>query len=177
MLKVLPFVLLGALCFSNLGFINFGDIDALKNAVQVVNARITQNQSKQNNAQAAPVKEEIIFEDATGNPVQGISEEIVPNEQNILRLHWNVIPNAVKYEIFIGGTTFISFTNGIEIPVSDINANFQVNAISLEGTTIENKISIANIDTNPISPRTTTEFDKMKYPPVYPVYSWIPTNL
>lgn len=177
MLKVLPFVLLGALCFSNLGFINFGDIVLIKNAAQIADARSPQNHLTQGkNAQAAPLAEEIIFEDATENPVQGISEEIVPREQNILRLHWNVVPNAVKYEIFIGGATLVSFTNGIEIPVSDLNAKFQVNAISLEGTTLENKIPIVNIDTNPTAPRTTTEFDKMKYPPVYPVYSWIPTS-
>ncbi|MBQ7454209.1 MAG: SGNH/GDSL hydrolase family protein [Selenomonadaceae bacterium] len=177
MLKVLPIVLAIALCFSNLGFITFGNNAPPKDLPNIADARTPRNHlTHDKNAQASPIEEAIEFEDATENPVQGVSEEIVPREQNILRLHWSIVPNAVKYEIFIGGMTLVSFTNGIEIPVNDLHAKFQVNAISLDGTTLENKIPISNIDTNPTAPRTTTEFDKMNYPPIYPVYSWIPTS-
>ena len=78
--------------------------------------------------------------------------------------------------MLIDGATLYAYTNGIEIPIDDVHKKFQVNAISLDGTTLQNKIPIADIDTNPLSPRTTTEFDKMDYPPIYPVYSWIPVS-
>ncbi len=169
MLKVVPIVIAIALCFSNLGFIELGgrvkDVPAPHN-------HLTQDK----NAQAATISELYDFDDATNAPAQSIPEEIIPNEQNILRLFWDIVPNAVKYEILIDGASIFSYTNGIELPVDDVHKKFQVNAVSLEGTTLENKIPIRDIETNPNAPRTTTEFDKMNYPPIYPVYSWIPTN-
>ena len=172
MLKVLPVVFLAALCFANFGFMTFKttteseELPALRNHL---------TQDKNASAQAAPVNEVFDFEDATNGSQTSTDAPIVQREQNILRLYWDIVPNAVKYEIFIGGNTFVAFTNGIEIPVDDINAKFQVNAVSIEGTTLQNKLPIIAIDTNPTVPRTTTEFDKMDYPPIYPVYSWIPT--
>ena len=170
MLRVVPIVLAIALCFSNLGFINLGGVNR-DEPVNVADAKAPRNHlTHDGNTQAD------FFEDVTDAPVQGVSEEIIPREQNILRLHWDIVPNAVKYEIFINGTTLVTFTNGIEIPVDNFNAKFQVNAVSLDGATLRNKVPIRDIDTNPTAPRTTTEFDKMNYPPIYPVYSWIPTS-
>ena len=151
MLKFAPIVLAVVLCISNIGFINFGDHSEKKIHVA--------------QTQAAGVDE-----------LYDTNEEIVPREEKILRLCWDIVPGAVKYEIFIEGETFYSYTNGIELPVKNLNAKFQVNALSLEGTTLQNKLPIVALDTNPNSPRTTTEFDKMNYPPIYPVYSWIPTS-
>ena len=151
MLKLAPIVLAVVLCVSNIGFINFGDRSEKKIHVA--------------QTQAAAVDE-----------LYDTNEEIFPRDEKILRLCWNIVPSAVKYEILIEGETFYSYTNGIELPVSNLNAKFQVNALSLEGTTLENKLPIVALDTNPNSPRTTTEFDKMNYPPIYPVYSWIPTS-
>lgn len=187
MLKILPIFFAVVLCFSNFGFMNFETptdnvaenisdtpVDhALKN-------HLTQDKNAQAQAQAAPVNEIFDFEDLTEADEQVVAgdAEIVRREQDILRLHWDIVPNAVKYEIFLdGGATLISFTNGIEIPVNDAaNANFQVNAISLDGTRLQNKLPIVTLDMNPTAPLTTTEFDKMAYPPIYPVYSWIPSN-
>ena len=175
MLRFVPIALAIILCFSNLGFIDLGGSTADKNPdTHAPRNHLTQNKSD-TSAQAAPI-EEIYFEDAADNPVQGVSEEILPRDENILRLYWDIVPNAVKYEIFIDGGTLYAYTNGIEIPIDDVHKKFQVNAISLEGTTLENKIPIRELDTNPDSLRTTTEFDKMSYPPIYPVYSWIPTG-
>ena len=175
MLKIAPIVLAVMICFSNLGFIDFGGHSA--NQIEVDEAHAPRNHLTQDkNAQAAPINEVYTFEDVTENSAQIVSGEVIQRDENILRLHWDVIPNAVKYEILIGGATLYAYTNGIEIPVDDVHKKFQVNAISLEGTTLQNKIPIADIDTNPLSPRTTTEFDKMNYPPIYPVYSWIPVN-
>ena len=180
-LRVVPIVLAIALCFSNLGFINLGGIvPAAEEIAPLADAHAPRNHLTQDkgerSAQAAVIGEVYDFEDATNAPVQETVAEIPQREQNVLRLFWDIVPNAVKYEIFIDGTSLFTFTNGIEIPVSNINAKFQVNAVSLEGTTLQNKIPIVAIDTNPTSLRTTTEFDRMNYPPIYPVYSWIPTN-
>ena len=172
MLRLVPIALAIILCFSNLGFINLGGNKDTNVDTHAPRNHLTQDK----NVQAAVIGEIYEFEDATDTPAQDTSEEIVPHEENILRLFWDIVPNAVKYEVLIGGNTLYAYTNGIEIPVDNVNAKFQVNAISLEGTTLENKLPIVAIDTNPISPRTTTEFDKMNYPPIYPVYSWIPTN-
>ena len=177
MLKTLPIVLALALCFSNLGFINFGGHMSEKPIVTTADARAPHNHLTQDkNAQAATIEELYDFEDVAETPAQVVEAEVIQRDENILRLHWDIVPNAVKYEVFIDGATLIAYTNGIEIPISDVHKKFQVNAISLEGTTLQNKIPIRNIDTNPTSPRTTTEFDKMAYPPIYPVYSWIPTS-
>ena len=178
MLKVVPLILAIALCCSNLAFIAVDGNSADKTAgVKIADAHAPRNHLTQDkNVSAAPINEVYIFEDMTDNPVSENVAAIVPRTENILRLYWEVVPNAVKYEIFINGATLLAYTNGIEIPVDDVSAKFQVNAISLEGTTLENKIPIRDLDTNPTSLRTTTEFEKMNYPPIYPVYSWIPTN-
>ena len=174
MLRVVPIVLAIAVCFLNLAFIS---LDSHKNYSEpAADAYTLHNHLTQdNNAQAAPINTVQTFEDVTENPVKE-NAAFVPRTDNILRLYWNITPNAVKYEILIDGATLYAYTNGIEIPVSNLSAKFQVNALSLEGIVLENKIPIREIDTNPTSPRTTTEFDKMAYPPIYPVYSWIPVN-
>ncbi len=177
MLKTLPIIIAIVLCFSNLGFINLGGRITDDDSINVADAHAPRNHLTQDKeVKTAVIGEVYNFEDATDTPAQDIQEEIIPREQNILRLYWDIIPNAVKYEIFIAGNSLFAFTNGIEIPVDNVNAKFQVNAISLEGTTIQNKLPIVTLDTNPTAPLTTTEFDKMDYPPIYPVYSWIPTS-
>ena len=171
MLRLIPIALAIILCFSNLGFINLGGNKNTNVDAHAPHNHLTQDK----NVQAAVIGEVYEFENATDEPDE-TSEEIIPRNENILRLLWEIVPNAVKYEIFIGGKTLYAYTNGIEIPVENVNAKFQVNAVSLEGTTLENKLPVVELDTNPNSPRTTTEFDKMDYPPIYPVYSWIPTS-
>ena len=171
MLKVLPVVFLAALCFANFGFMTFKT--STETELPVLRNHLTQDNNA--SAQAAPVSEVFDFEDATNGSQASSDAPIVQREQNILRLYWDIVPNAVKYEIFIGGNTLVAFTNGIEIPVDDVNAGFQVNAVSIDGTTLQNKLPMLAVDANPTTPRTTTEFDKMDYPPIYPVYSWIPT--
>ena len=172
MLRVLPILFAIALCFSNLGFMNLDGI--VHESPAPVDTRTTPlnhlTGKSEQSAQAATVDEISNFDDTQS------AEPIVQRDENILRLHWDIVPNAVKYEIFIDGATLVSFTNGIEIPVSNLDAKFQVNAVSLDGTTLQPKIEIRDVDKNPTAPRTTTEFDKMNYPPIYPVYSWIPVN-
>ena len=171
MLRVVPIALAIVLCFSNLGFIDLGGRVAEENISAPRNHLTTDK-----NVQAAAIEEVYEFEDATDEPAPDAPEEIVQREKNILRLFWDIVPGAVKYEVLIEGATFYAYTNGIEIPVDNVNAKFQVNALSLEGTTLQNKLPIVILDTNPTAPLTTTEFDKMNYPPIYPVYSWVPTS-
>ena len=149
------------LCVIGAGFMKFGGTSA--------------DNSSKIDAKAAPVNDAQIFADATENSVQGVSEDLVVREQNILRLCWEIIPNAVKYEVTVEGAAFITYTNGIEIPVRDAKAAYHIRAIALDGTTLGDKISVLVAEANPTMPLTTTEFDKMDYPPLYPVYSWIPT--
>lgn len=175
MLKVMPVVLAIIVCFSSLGFIDLSGTKTEKNNLtEVPTPRNHLTQDK--NAQAATINAFYNVNDANETNGQTVAAEILQRDENILRLYWDVIPGAVKYEVFIDGVSFFAFTNGIEIPIDDVHKKFQVNAISFEGTTLQNRIPIRDIDTNPLSPRTTTEFDKMAYPPIYPVYSWIPTN-
>lgn len=176
MLRIVPIVLAIALCFSNWGFLNFGGVaPAAEDIAPPVDTRAPRNHLTQDKpAQAAPIDDAQIFADATENPVRGVSEEIVPRAQTILRLHWDIVPNAVKYEIFIEGRSCVSYTNGIEIPVRDANAEYQINAIALDGATLAYRVPVLAAEANPLAPLTTTEFDKMNYPPIYPVYSWIP---
>ena len=177
MLKVVPMIMAIALCFLNFAFFVVDDTSSDKNiSVKIADAHAPRNHLTQDkNVQAAPVNEIYEFEDLTENPIQE-NAAVIPRYEKILRLYWDIVPNAVKYEVLIEGATFFAYTNGIEISVDDTSSKFQINAISLEGTTIENKIPIRDIDPNPTNLRTTTEFDKMNYPPIYPVYSWIPTN-
>ena len=154
MLRVLPIVLAVALCFSNLVIIMLDENSADKN--KSVDYHAPRNHLTQNkNAQAAAINEVRNFEDVE-NPIQE-NGAIAQREENILRLYWDIVPNAVKYEILIEGATLLSYTNGIEIIVNDVGAKFQVNALSLDGILLENRIPIREIDTNPTSLRTTTE--------------------
>ena len=173
MLRIVPIVLAVIVCVSNLGFM--GGHSANQN--EIIDDHAPRNHLTQDkNAQAAPINEVYKFEDLTEDSAQKILGEVIRRDENILRLCWAIVPNAVKYEVMIDGATLYAYTNGIEIPIDDVHKKFQVNAISLDGVTLQNKVPIADIDTNPLSPRTTTEFDKMYYPPIYPVYSWIPVS-
>ena len=174
MLRIVPIVLAVIVCVSNLGFM--GGHSANQN--EIIDDHAPRNHLTQDkNAQAAPINEVYDFEDLTEDSAQEILGEVIQRDENILRLYWAIVPNAVKYEVLIDGATLYAYTNGIEIPIDDVHKKFQVNAISLDGTTLQNKIPIADIDTNPLSPRTTTEFDKMDYPRGYQSAARIITKL
>ena len=92
MLRTLPIVLALALCFSNLGFINFGGISGIAPenppafTVDAHNPRNHLTQDK--NAQAATVDEVYVLNEAAEPPAQNTAEAIAVREENILRLHW-----------------------------------------------------------------------------------------
>lgn len=98
------------------------------------------------------------------------------SEQNIFRLTWDVVPYAVKYKVFYSGKDEIAYTTGIEISAPGDTENFKVTALDFDGNVIKEDVKINSVEKNPKAPLTTTEFHKMSFAPLYPVYSWIPTK-
>lgn len=96
--------------------------------------------------------------------------------ENVLRLTWNVVPHAVMYKVFFSDKEIITYTNGIELAVNGADEIFKIVALNFDGKMIKDRIPIASTEVNPKAPLTITEFDKMSYPPIYPVYSWIPSK-
>ena len=115
--------------------------------------------------------EEKLSEEITENNLQEFSVR-----QKILRITWGMIPSAVKYKIFYNGENYFSYTNGIEIPVDDFNHKIKITALDYDGNILEENVDVIETEESPTTPRTTTEFDKMAYPQIYPVYSWIPVR-
>lgn len=97
------------------------------------------------------------------------------NAETILRLTWKVVPYAVKYAISSEGKDFISYTNGIEIPVKNVSSEIKVVALDFDDNIVDEDVVISAVTENPVAPLLTTEFDKMKLSPTYIVYSWIPS--
>ena len=115
-----------------------------------------------------------------------------------VRLIWDVVPGAVRYQAVVLKsaedirTNFALvkepiYTNGVEVDLSGFgedaeNFYWKVCALTFEGTPIGHFTKpspireIREIHRNPKSPFPTTEFDKMDYFPLYPVYSWIPVD-
>ena len=94
----------------------------------------------------------------------------------VMRLSWKLIPSAVKYKVAFDNEVHTTYINGIELEVSDVNKVFHVVALDFGGRIIDSDIDITQVETNPTAPKPTTEFEKMDYGPLYPVYSWIPTH-
>ena len=118
--------------------------------------------------------------------------EVVPVKK--VRLTWPVTPSAVHYQVVllkgpedtaenIVWSTDQCFTNGIEInlaPYGDAATGFYWKVCPLDygGKALAPGTQPAPIttgDLHPTAPLPTTEFDKMDYAPLYPVFSWIPT--
>ena len=96
--------------------------------------------------------------------------------QNVFRLTWEIVPYAVKYKIVFSGHEEIAYTTGIEISAPGDTENFKVTALDFDGNVVKDDVKVASIEKNPKAPLTTTEFHKMNYAPLYPVYSWIPAK-
>ena len=98
------------------------------------------------------------------------------NMKMVLRLTWKLVPSAVKYKVTFDGETHSTYINSIELEVHSVNTVFHVSAINMSGKTIASELDITQVETNPTAPKPTTEFEKMDYAPLYPVYSWVPTH-
>ncbi|MBB5337375.1 SGNH/GDSL hydrolase family protein [Pectinatus brassicae] len=111
-----------------------------------------------------------------------------PSHQQKISLIWQPIAGAVKYEVNIvdKNKTIIAhfdsiFAAGYEFDSSNIknidNLFWQMRGLDINNDPV-NSFSVPQLlaqeQHNNIRPITTTEFNKMNYTPIYPVYSWIP---
>ena len=183
MMKILPVILAIFLSLSNFQFygnnknpekINFSELTAVKNPRN----HLTQDSENRHEVTAKVMS---VSEASSKNVTINHTDERISapvedsNEEKILRLTWKVVPFAVKYAISVEDNIFISYTNGIEIPVKSVNSVIKIAALDFDSKVVNDDVIIMTVEENPTSPLITTEFDKMKVPPVYLVYSWIPT--
>lgn len=110
-----------------------------------------------------------------------------------VRLTWPLVPGAVMYQLVITKGKSASpdavvtikdkiFINGYELDTSvfnvvEDNLYWKVQGLDEDGQPLADFTEPKSLLTgtiNPKAPLTTTEFDKMDYTPLYPVYSWIP---
>lgn len=110
-----------------------------------------------------------------------------------VRLVWDLVPEAVMYELVV--TRGISdnpadivttkqkiYTNGYELDTSvfdmtDDSLYWKVRGLDIDGRALSAYTAskpLLSGEINPQAPLTTTEFQKMDYTPLYPVYSWVP---
>lgn len=182
MMKILPVILAIFLSLSNFQFngnknpeqINFSELVNLKNPRN----HLTQESENRHEvtAQVLSVSEASSKNITINHTDEKISEPAEnQNEEKILRLTWKVVPYAVKYLISYEGQNIISYTNGVEILVKNVSSEIKVAALDFDNKIVDDDVIIFTVEENPPAPLITTEFDKMKLPPVYLVYSWIPT--
>ena len=121
---------------------------------------------------------------------QPASVQINSKAVSKVSLVWQPIPGAVQYELNIADKSSNKSINdisqiyaaGYELDVKKLSADlnnlyWQVRGLNYYGDPVSsyNQLEpLANSPLNTTSPIPTTQFDKMDYTPVYPVYSWIP---
>lgn len=110
-----------------------------------------------------------------------------------VRITWNQVADAVMYQLVITkGKSPVQdhivttkdeiYTNGYELATAVFNVagddlHWQVRAMDVNGIPISRFTELKPLvlqEVNPTAPKVTTQFDKMAYTPLYPVYSWIP---
>jgi len=110
-----------------------------------------------------------------------------------MRFQWENMPGAVQYEfVLLKGPENIKanvllrqrdiYTNGVDVEVSRFrnkikDCYWKVCALDFHGNYIGSFTDpqpVEGAEINPPAPKPTTEFEKMDYMPMYPVYSWIP---
>ena len=126
----------------------------------------------------------VAAENAAGVEASQISE---------MRFQWENMPGAVQYEFVllkdpenIKANVLLRqrdiYTNGVDVEVSRFrnkikDCYWKVCALDFHGNYIGSFTDpqpVEGAEINPPAPKPTTEFEKMDYMPMYPVYSWIP---
>lgn len=182
MIKFLPLMLAIFLSLSNFQNNDHKNLETIKflESGEIKNPRnhLTQDSKNRHEVTAQVISvTEASSKDITINHTEerNAAEPVAVNEEKILRLMWKVVPFAVKYAVSCEGNVFISYTNGIEIPVKNVSSEIKISALDFDDKIVDDDVVIFTVEENPTAPIVTTEFDKMKLPPVYVVYSWIPT--
>ena len=112
-----------------------------------------------------------------------------------VRLTWQLVPGAVRYQVVllrdkndtpenVVSVQNYVFTEGLEIDIQKYGERakdfyWKVCPLTFEGNAMgsfSEPKPIIEGELNPKAPRPTTEYDKMDYFPLYPVFSWIPTS-
>ena len=111
-----------------------------------------------------------------------------------VRLTWPAVPSAVRYQVVllraqgdaaenVVWSTDQVYTNGVEVNLAPYGAQaekfyWKVCPLDYSGQAIAKSTPPAPItdgELDPKAPLPTTEFEKMDYAPLYPVFSWVPT--
>jgi lysophospholipase L1-like esterase len=112
----------------------------------------------------------------------------ISDSVNKVSIKWTPIAGAVQYRLNITDKTVILktvkpiYAAGCELDVKDLSVDFknldwQVQGLDYNGAPVSEYSKpepLSNAIINSDRPIATTQFDKMKYTPVYPTYSWIP---
>ena len=167
MSKILPLIIAILLSLSNIQFQNSTTINFASNDSQTSNVE-NQIENEPAISTVEPSEPKKIFEQ--DNP------PIIPTSANTVRLTWNAVPGAVRYRISYADNVIISPTTGVEVEVHGVDEVFKITALDFDRNVVLEDVPITSTEINPKSPRTTTQFDEMSYPPLYLVYSWIPTK-
>ncbi|WP_432748896.1 GDSL-type esterase/lipase family protein [Pectinatus haikarae] len=124
-------------------------------------------------------------------PAQNVADGITVKEQPLkISILWSPVPNAVQYELNISNAltgqqiTAVQsiYATGYELdtgllPETPDQLQWQVRGLDYNGNPISDYSpykALGNSIINSDRPIPTTQFDKMAYTPLYPVYSWIP---
>ena len=115
---------------------------------------------------------------------------------NNVRLEWQEVPSAVRYQVVILKsaedtpenivlTADQVYTNGIDVDLSRFGSStgsffWKYCPLDYNGQVLGNyhfskpQPITSGSSVNPKAPKPTTQYERMDYMPVYPVYSWIP---
>ncbi len=145
-------------------------------STQQPDSETEENFEDQTNPEAESVSETVASDTLEEKTKEMLAEEPPQPSYTVLRLSWKIVPHAVKYKVTVEGEELITYINGIEVPVNSVDKIFKVTALDFDDNIISDDINIIEAETNPTVVKTTTEFDKMDYAPLYPVYSWVPKH-
>ncbi len=165
-MKTAPVI--AAVCLSSLGFafksdtseLHFANLDAP--AVQNFTERAEAGTINRTEEKLAGISAKDLLKDVSAESIRSV------------RLTWKTVPGAVKYKVSYGSESLIAYTNGVEIPENIADRDIKITALNVSGDPVKENVAIKTAEANPARPQTTSEYDKMDYSPLYPVYSWIP---
>lgn len=123
-------------------------------------------------------------------PVTALASGEAAASVRTLRFSWPVYKGAVQYRLVIYNgederaliTRDSIYTNGVTVDASllkdPLHDFYRVYAQDFRGNILGEAAAWSLVadeaEVNPAAPLPTTEFDKMDYTPLYPVYSWVP---
>ncbi|MBQ9486430.1 MAG: SGNH/GDSL hydrolase family protein [Selenomonadaceae bacterium] len=173
-LKIIPIIFAGILSLLNVQFKH--DAPFQKINLESQTSIDAQNLKVSDVKLAALTNTSTSTENSYSVNARPIDATPVETDIRTVRLTWSAVPYAVRYRISYADQNVISPTTGVEIGINVADEIFKVTALNFDNEVVAEDVPILSTEINPKSVRTTSEFDKMSYPPLYLVYSWIPAN-